>query len=262
MKMNAGTLLDYLNATLENSNDHAQEHPQLMYMVLQMDQIFQKEIFDNEFDVSPITGFLAMNSYSMLLSAVGQALSGHLVAVFPIVRTALESACYAYLIAHNEAMEQIWLNRHKTESALHKCRKMFSVKKASNELKSISPEMAEYVMANYEAAIDFGAHPNNKAIFNHLTDMGEVDERFHGFQLTGVYGRNSWHVNYALLICTEVGQAIAFLLAACADKHPLIHDRLEVFTSWVDEKNRIVDKINGEPMDYTGSMYCSVIPPE
>ncbi|MFG6422287.1 hypothetical protein [Klebsiella quasipneumoniae] len=148
MKMNAGTLLDYLNSTLENSNDHAQEHPQLMYMVLQMDQIFQKEIFDHEFGVNPITGFLAMNSYTLLLSAVRQALSGHLVAVFPIVRTALESACYAYQIAHNEAMEQIWLNRHKTESALHKCRKMFSVKKASNELKSISPEMAEYVMAN------------------------------------------------------------------------------------------------------------------
>ena len=262
MKMNAGTLLDYLSATLENSNDHAQEHPQLMHMVLQMDQIFQKEIFGHEFDVRPITGFLALNSYTLLLSVVRQALSGHLVAVFPIVRTALESACYAYLIAHNEEMEQIWLNRHKTASALHKCRKMFSVKKASNELKSISPEMAEYVMANYEAAIDFGAHPNNKAIFNHLTDMGEVDERFHGFELTGVYGRNSWHVNYALLVCTEVGQAIAFLLAACADKHPLIHERLEVFTSWVDEKNRMVDKINGEPMDYTGPMYCSVIPPE
>ncbi|KGA21938.1 hypothetical protein LES60_02570 [Pectobacterium brasiliense] len=262
MKIKAGTLLDYLNATLENSSVHAQEHPQLMYMVIQMDQIFQEEIFGHEFDVDPIAGLLAINAYTMLLSAVKQALSGHTVSTFPIVRTALESACYAYLIAHDEAMGKIWLNRHTSKGALQKCRKMFTVKKASNELKSISHEMAEYVMAHYEAAIDLGAHPNQKAVFNHLTDMGEVDTRFHGFELTGVYGQNSWHVNYALLVCTEVGQAIAFLLAASVKNHPLIHDRLKVFTSWLDEKNRIADELNGEPIDYTGPMYCSVIPPE
>lgn len=262
MRMNAGTLLDYLNATLENSNDHANEYPQLMYMVLQMDRIFHDEIFDCEFNVNPIAGFLAMNSYTLLLSTVRQALSGHLVTLFPIVRTALESACYAYQIAHNEAMGKIWLNRHKSENALQKCRKMFSVKKASNELKSIPPEMAKYVMAHYEAAIDYRAHPNKKAVFSHLSDIGEVDERYHGFELVGVYGRNSWHVNYALLICTEVGQAIAFLLAACTDKHPLLHDRLEVFTEWINEKNRMADELNGEPIKCTGPMYCSVIPPE
>ncbi|MCI4004459.1 hypothetical protein [Dickeya dianthicola] len=257
MKINAGTLLDYLNATFENSSDHAQEHPQLMYMVLQMDLIFQEELFGHEFDVNPIAGFLAMNSYTMLLSAVRQALSGHIVTIFPIVRTALESACYAYLIAHDDKMGKIWLNRHSSESSLQKCRKMFTVKKASNELNSISPEMAEYVVANYEAAIDLGAHPNRKAVFNHLTD----DASLYGFELTGVYGRNSWHVNYALLVCTEVGQAIAFLLAASAKNHPLIHDHLDVFTNWLDEKNRIADELNGEPINYTGPMYCSVIPP-
>lgn len=262
MKIKAGTLIDYLNATRENLNDHANDYPQLMLMVLKMDEIFQDEIFSCEYDLNPVAGFLSMNSYMLLLSTVRQALSGHLVTVFPIVRTALESACYAYLIAHNEEMGKIWLNRHASENALQKCRKMFSVKKASNYLKSFSPEMAEYVMAHYEAAIDYGAHPNKKAVFSHLSDISEVDERFHGFELTGVYGRNSWHVNYALLICTEVGQAIAFLLAACTDKHPLLHERLEVFTGWVDEKNCMADELNGEPINYAGPMYCSVIPPE
>jgi len=258
VKINAGSLFDYLKAMRENINDHANDHPQLMNMVFQMDKIFQEEIFQYEFDIDPISGFLSMNSYQLLLNAVQQALSGHLVTVFPIIRTALESACYAYLTAHNEEMVQVWLNRHKSESALQKCRKLFSVKKASNELKSISPEMAEYVMAHYEAAIDYGAHPNKKAVFSHLSDMGEVDERSHGFELTGVYGRNSWQVNYALLVCTEAGQAIAFLLAACTEKHPLLKDRLEVFQWWMDEKNRIAEELNGEPINYTGPMYCSV----
>ncbi|CAI8702461.1 hypothetical protein [Kosakonia quasisacchari] len=260
MKINAKLLIDYLDATLENSTAHAKENPQLMHMVIQMDGIFQKEIFEHDLDVSPIAGFLAMNSYMMLLSAVQQALSGHVVAIFPIIRTALESACYAYLITHDEAMGKIWLNRHESKKSYDKCRKMFTVRKASNELANISPEMSEYVMAHYEAAIDFGAHPNQKAVFNHLKDIGDIDANLHGYELIGVYGRNSWHVNYALLVCTEVGQAIAFLLAASANNHPLLNDRLEVFTNWLDEKNRIADEFNGEPINYPSQMYCSVTP--
>ncbi len=261
LKINAGTLLDYLNATLENSNDHAQVPPQLMYMIHQMDRIFHEEIFDHEFDVPPTASLLAMNAYIMLLNAVRQALSGHTVSVFPVIRTALESACYAYLIAHDEAMENIWLDRHTSESARQRCRNMFNAKKAANTLKAVSLEMAEYVMALYEASIDFGAHPNRKAVLNHLAEIGDLGAGFHGFELTGVYGKNSWHVNYALLVCTEYGQAIAFLIAASAENHPLIHDRINVFHDWMDEKNRMAEELNGEPIEYSELMYSSIIAP-
>ncbi|UXD90041.1 hypothetical protein K2Y34_13225 [Cronobacter sakazakii] len=261
MKANAGTLNDYLQAILENYTDHSETPPQLMGMVLQMDQIFQEEIFGHDLEMHPYALLLAMNSYTMLLNAVGQALSGHTVAVFPVVRTALESACYAYLISQDEALGDIWANRHKSEKALQKCRRELTVKKACDALVSLSPQMAENVMAHYNAAIDYGAHPNRKAVFNHLSDIGEVDSKFHGFELTGVYGPNSWQVNYALLACTEVGQAIAFLIAASADKHPLVYERLEVFTNWLEDKNRIADELNGKPIDYSGPMYSSVIPP-
>lgn len=261
MEVNAASLLDYLAVTNENSNEHANEHPQLMPLVLQMDKIFQDEIFGRQFNADPMSGFLAMNSYTLLLSSVRQALSGHLSSIFPVNRTALESACYAYLIAHKEGMRDVWLNRHTSRNALDKCRKEFSVKKASNELKSLYPEMAQFVMHHYEAAIDYGAHPNEKSVLSHLTNLGEVDNKMHGFEFTAVYEANSWHVNLALLICTDIGQAIAFLLAACTDEHPLLHDRLKVFTDWLDEKNHIVEKFGGESLDYSGPMYCSMTPP-
>ncbi|MGC8385089.1 hypothetical protein ACP3P8_24255 [Pseudomonas aeruginosa] len=53
MKINAGTLQDYLAATFENAQDHASEPPQLMFMVEQMDQIFQREIFAPNFEADP-----------------------------------------------------------------------------------------------------------------------------------------------------------------------------------------------------------------
>ncbi|MNV47054.1 hypothetical protein D3C71_1389090 [compost metagenome] len=261
MKIDAGTLNDYLSATLENAQNHTAEPPQLMFLVDQMDQIFHQEIFEHSFEVHPVVGLLVMNSYTLVLSAVRQALSGHVVSTYPIARAALESACYAFLIARDEAKADIWINRHNSESALQRCRKTFTAKNAANELRTIDPVMAEYVLAHYDASIDFGAHPNRKSVIEHVEDMGPVGDDLHGFSLVGVYGRNSWHVNHALLVCVEAGQAIAFLIAASVENHPLIHHRVSVFQDWMDAKNRMVEELNGGPIDYTGPMYCSVIPP-
>lgn len=261
MRINAGTLRSYLVATFENAQDHASEPPQLMFLVEQMDEIFQQEIFAHDFEANPTAGLLVMNAYTMLLSAVRQAMSGHVVSTFPIVRTALESACYAFLIARDGDKADIWFHRHDSEKAHKACRDTFTVAKAVKELKAIDPVMAEYVQAHYDASIDFGAHPNRKSVVDHLEDTGPIGGEMHGFSLTGVYGRNSWHVNLGLLVCVEVGQAIAFLTAASAENHSLINERVDVFQDWMDAKKRAVDEINGEPLNYTGPMYSSVTPP-
>lgn len=260
MKFNAGPLSDYLSATLKVATEHSENPPQLMFMVRQMDQIFHHEIFSHEFEANPTVGLLAMNAYVTLLSAVRQALSGHVVSTFPIARAALESACYA-LLARDEIKAKIWADRHISEAALKACRRTFTAHKASDELKEISPEMAEFVMAHYEASIDFGAHPNRKSVIDHLEDSGPAAGGLHGFELTGVYGSNSWQVNHALLACVEAGQAIAFLIAAAAENHPLINDRLGVMQGWMDAKRQVFEELSGEPLDYLGPMYRSVSPP-
>ena len=121
--------------------------------------------------------------------------------------------------------------------------------------------MAEWVMALYEASIDFGAHPNQKSVVGHLTDGGTVDDEFQMFELTGVYGHDSWEVNRALLACVETGQAVAFMLAACADQHALLNERIEVLQAWIDRKNEVVEEIKGGPIEYDGPLYCSVKKP-
>jgi len=250
MKINGEGLSVYLKATSENIDDHFKQPPDLMHLVTQMDEIFQDEIFAHEFDASPYAGFLAMNSYTILLSAVRQALSGHTVTIFPLVRTALESACYAYLIAHDKKAENMWLNRNKSNSALEHCRKNLTVQKAKTHLMPLYPDMANFVKQLYDASIDHGAHPNRKAVFMNVSNGRETDEKFHCFTFTGVYNANSSSVNYALLVCTEYGQAIAFLLAACVKKHPFLTDRLEIFANWIDKKNQIAEELNGGEIDY------------
>ncbi|WP_145129341.1 hypothetical protein [Pseudomonas sp. URMO17WK12:I11] len=261
MRLTAGRLIEYLKDTSENANEHAATPPQLMYMVDQMDQIFHEKVFSHPFDVHPFAAMLLLNSYTMLAGAVREALSGHIVCTYPIARTALESACYGFLIRSDNDMASIWMNRHKDKDSLKRCRQMFTVSNAVAALKPVSSEMADYVQGNYDASIDFGAHPNQRSILAHASAMATRVDSTEGFDMTVVYGVNSWHVNQALLTCVEVSQAIAFLIAASADHHPLLNERIDVLKDWFEEKNRMAEQLAGRPIDYSGPMYSSVIPP-
>jgi hypothetical protein len=261
VKIKIGRVRDYLVATLENTQAHASESPELMHLITQMDDIFHDEIFSLPLSQKPTADLLIINAYTMLLAGIREALSGHVVCVFPIVRAALESSCYAYLIANDASKADIWLERHSSEVAMKNCRNVFTAKKAVDILRSSDPVMADYVWGYYEASIDYGAHPNNKSVIGHLSDSGPAEEGLHGFELTSVYGKNSWQVNHALFVCVEAGQAIAYLIASSIENHPLIHERGEVFKRWIDAKNRMVEDLTGESCDCTAPVYSSVRPP-
>ncbi len=261
LKIKVGRVRDYLVATLENTQAHANEAPELMNLIAEMDDIFHDEIFSIPLSQEPTANLLMINAYTMLLAGIREALSGHVVCVFPIVRAALESACYAYLIANDATKADVWLERHSSDNAVKRCRNVFTAKKAVDILKCSDPVMADYVWGYYEASIDFGAHPNTKSVIGHLSDSGSVGEGLHGFELTSVYGENSWQVNHALFVCVEAGQAIAYLIAASIANHPLIHERSTVFKCWVDAKNRMVEELTGEACDRSTPVYSSVSPP-
>jgi len=246
VKIEADTLLNYLKAAIENLVYHEKKVPDLMGMIHEMDRIFHQEIFAYEYDANAATMLLAMNSYMMLSNAVLQALSGHQVAVLPVARAALESACYAYLTSSDKKMSEIWFNRGKSKTATDNCRKVFTIVAATAKLRYISPDMSDYVKKLYDLSIEYGAHPNIKAISHHLHDSGVVDDKFHAFSHTGIYGENSYQVNGALLLCIDVGQAIAFLLSASAKDHPFINERVDVFQNWMGEKNKIIDDISAK----------------
>lgn len=239
-------LSSYLNVTLENHVNHAKKEPDLMWMTHEMDRFFHQEVFIQKYDANAVTIVLATNSYMLLSNAVSQALSGHQVAVLPVARTALESACYAYLTSSDNKMCEIWLNRDKSKTARDNCRKAFTIGATEAKLKHISPDMADYLKKLYELSIEYGAHPNIKAISRHLHLGDSADDNYRHFSHTGVYGENSNPVNGALLLCVDVGQAIAFLLCASATDHPIINERIDYFQKWIDEKNKIVDAIREE----------------
>jgi hypothetical protein len=261
MKMTAGTLAEYLDATAEVSQGHAAAPPELMHLVHEMDAVFHREFFNRPLELTPVAALLAINAYTALLGAVREALSGHVVLVFPVARAALESACYAFLVSQDETRADIWLNRHRSTDDLKACRNVFVVDKAIKILQPFQPVMAEYVRGMYDASIDYGAHPNPLSVLSHIEATGPEGNDEFGFSLTGVQGCNSWHVNRELLVCVETGQAVAFLIAASVADHPFLNERAQDFEDWMASKNQMAESFNGAPIKYVGPMYASVRPP-
>jgi hypothetical protein len=96
VRFKLGSLKTYLGATVETAREHEAMPADLMSLIDDMDEIFHREFFSEEFDVDPLAGILMMNTYTLLLSAIREALSGYFVTVFPAARAALDSACDAF----------------------------------------------------------------------------------------------------------------------------------------------------------------------
>jgi hypothetical protein len=86
----------------------------------------QKDLLTGEQEVTPTAAFLFMNSYMLYQSSIATALTGHAAAIYPLLRTALESACYGYVMRKDTAIEGLWLNRHDSEAATKAAGKAFT----------------------------------------------------------------------------------------------------------------------------------------
>lgn len=74
----------------------------------------------------PFPLFLCMNAYYLFLASVRSAISGHVSGVFPLARSGLESACYAFLMKDDSALESVWIDRDKGDQQRSACRRAFT----------------------------------------------------------------------------------------------------------------------------------------
>jgi len=257
MKFTIPPLSSYLKDIADNLSDHNKTPPELMYLINDMDDFFRNEVFIDSLDINPISALLCMNGFMQLNASVCQALTGHVVTVFPLVRAALEAACYGFIISKDDAHSVTWHQRHSSNDDLKKCRKLFTVANTVKYLNQISEEMAQYVAEVYAAAIDFGAHPNTKSIMNHLDHHPQLENDHTYVRMTGIYGINSWEVNHALLACVETGHAIIFLTAATYIDHPLLGKRVSKFNDLVNAKIEMIYKYTGSAVDNIKPVFAS-----
>ena len=138
---------------------------------------------------------LSMNAYMLFLAGVRVAMTGHVTACFPVLRTALESACYGFLIAKDPDLSAVWADRHKDADSKKVCRKAFgsAVTDVAKLVEREQPGGGQWLSDAYDAAIDFGAHPNIKSVFGHVRILEDVPEDpYFRVNLAGLYGAETF----------------------------------------------------------------------
>jgi hypothetical protein len=105
-----------------------------------------------------------LRSHSAFRAACRLAMSGQTSDAFPSMRACLEYALYALHANLNPSEGETWIRRHDDEESLKAVRREFTYSNVIGTLNSVDKKLCSIVKGLYERTIDFGAHPNERAL--------------------------------------------------------------------------------------------------
>lgn len=206
---------------------------------------FARKLWRGDNGLPPAAAMLSMSAFLTYLAGIRVAISGHAAAVFPVLRTALESACYAYLIAKSPELAEVWLRRHDDGESLKSCRRAFdgAVRKVAADVDREQAGGGAWLLEAYEVAIDFGAHPNIKGVVGHARMEEEVDDDpFLRVSIAGLYGADHWQTFRGLVACADYALAIAVVLTRALASPDAVHQ--EELQRLNDRKNALAGTLS------------------
>lgn len=208
----------YLTAGTENINEVLVSDSPFLSMMDDLDDFLRQHVCSSTYvQDNPIIHSVRINARFLLMTGFRVGLTGHSTGVFPILRTALETACYALVMSKKESLCEVWINRNSSPEDTNKCKNAFSaaIKSAQKIVSEHQPELGHWMYALYESTIDFGAHPNAKTVTLH-TRILENEEGYIRIENVGLYGVENHGYLCTLLACVEMGLVTAFVLALSA----------------------------------------------
>lgn len=151
---------------------------------------------------------LFVQAHSQYMAAARSASSGHCLATYPVARSAIESAFYAWHLVSDHSAARRWLDKPTDHRELRQWGQEFSVSNIARKMTAISLDAqvaAEWGKGLYQSAIDEGAHPNEQALFSNMKLIGS--DSTPQFQITFLHGYGLQFVN-AAKFAVEVGMFI------------------------------------------------------
>jgi len=246
MSFNIPPITDYLRL-LDTNLAEAQSSSVILPMVEEIDRFYRCEVFVSLEEVNPLSAQLCLNAHMLLLATARQALSGHPGSVFPLARTALESACYAFLIMNDDRLGEIWLQRNESASKLSKCRKAFGKAAAdvASRIRKDVEEVGNLVSDLYQNLIEFGAHPNSKSVVDYLHFKEENENGMMPVVLGGIYAVDDSLTLRGGFAYIETALITALVICGALGKdHPLLQAESTRFPEMFALKGKLFDDIN------------------
>lgn len=143
-------LTQYMALADETARELLLSDNKLVATLRAYDEYFRRDLWLHVSPTPSIGFVLFLNAYQMFLAGVRTALGGHAVAIFPVLRTALESAAYGFLIEQKPELAAIWINRHRSEADKKASRNAFTFEKAVSSLKDKAPDIHTLAKVAYE----------------------------------------------------------------------------------------------------------------
>src|SRR5690606_33604353 len=111
-----------------------------------------------------------------------------------------------------------------SEADKKECRKIFTFSRAMRVFSNKASNIAELARDAYESAIDYGAHPNLKGVFGHVSINKNRPEGLRGFTQTCLYNSSDTETMRGILACLDFGLAIIGIIALSG---PAATDKLQ-----------------------------------
>ena len=124
--------------------------------------------------------FFLLRAHSAFLAGGHLGMSGQAAETYASLRLCLENGLYGLYLARNPGSRETWLRRHDSDQAKRRVKEEFTIRNLFNTLRGDDKREAEVAEELYERCIDYGAHPNERALTHSLqTEEGpdKVDLR-------------------------------------------------------------------------------------
>lgn len=232
----------YLTAGTENLEEILETGSPFLTMMDDLDSFLNQHVSGPNVQINnPIIHLMRINARFLLMTGFRIGLTGHVAAIFPVLRTALETGCYALLMSKNDSLPEIWLGRNSSPEGLKACKNAFNkpIKDAQKLVDEHDPILGAWMYALYESTIDFGAHPNAKTVTLHTRISDE--EGMTRLDNIGIYGLDNYGYECGLLACVELGLATALVLSMTHDK--VTREAVQALQALNDRKNELEDMI-------------------
>jgi hypothetical protein len=157
-------LSEFLEAAHQNRFATFANKPDQYLRLTQIDKCFAR-IGDGWMNPpNLVPPLLFFRSHAAFRAACEHAMAGQIIDTFVSIRALIETAGYALHIHRNPSLEEVWLRRHDDESCEKKVKQEFKISKVRESIRASDREGVKIFAMLYERSIDFGAHPNERAV--------------------------------------------------------------------------------------------------
>jgi len=132
--------------------------------LIDVDRIFRR-LIDNLVNTKDwFVAFFLLRAHSAFLAGSHLAMAGQVVEAHASLRLCIENGLYGLYIYKNPESGETWLRRHDSDEMRKRVRDEFKIRPLLDTLAEFDKSEAMFAERLYSWCIDFGGHPNERAL--------------------------------------------------------------------------------------------------